>query len=51
MSMSNLFAAILLFSSPGCPHEERYCITPTTYVEINLTLVAEVQPLHDDTDK
>jgi hypothetical protein len=51
MSMSNLFAAILLFSSPGCPHEERYCITPTTYVEINLTLVAEMLPLHDDTDK
>src|SRR5262245_53977758 len=51
MSMSNLFAAILLFSSPGCPREEPYCITPTTYVEINLTLVADTQPLHDDTDK
>jgi hypothetical protein len=50
MSMSHLFAAILLFSSPGCPHEEPSCITPTEYVEINLTLIAEPQPLHGDSD-
>jgi hypothetical protein len=50
MSMSNLFAAILLFSSPGCPHEEPSCITPTEYVEINLTIIAEPQPLHHDRD-
>ena len=36
-TMSHLFAAILLFSSPGCPHEEATCITPTEYVEINLS--------------
>ena len=35
--MSQLFAAILLFSSPGCPHEEPTCITPTEYVEVNLS--------------
>ena len=35
--MSHLFAAILLFSSPGCPHEEPTCITPTEYVEVNLS--------------
>jgi hypothetical protein len=46
MSMSHLFAAILLFSSPGCPHEEASCITPTEYVEINLLLVAKPQPRH-----
>jgi hypothetical protein len=34
--MSYLFAAVLLFSSPGCPHEEPTCITPTEYVEVNL---------------
>ena len=45
MSMSHLFAAILLFSSPGCPHEEASCITPTEYVEINLTLIAGPHPL------
>jgi hypothetical protein len=50
MSMSHLFAAILLFSSPGCPHEESGCITPTEYVEINLTFIAEPQPLHGDTN-
>ena len=49
MSMSHLFAAILLFSSPGCPHEESGCITPTEYVEINLTFIAEPQPLQGDT--
>ena len=46
MSMSHLFAAVLLFSSPGCPHEEPSCITPTEYVEVNLSLIAEPQPLH-----
>jgi len=35
--MSHLFAAILLFSSPGCPHEEPTCITPTEYVKINFS--------------
>jgi hypothetical protein len=50
MSMSHLFAAILLFSSPGCPHEEPGCITPTEYVEINLTLIAEPQAPHRDTN-
>lgn len=34
--MSYLFAAVLLFSSPGCPHEEPTCLTPTEYVEVNL---------------
>jgi hypothetical protein len=34
--MSHLFAAVLLFSSPGCPHEEPTCLTPTEYVEVNL---------------
>ena len=33
--MSRLFAAILLFSSPDCPHEESSCITPTEYVEVS----------------
>jgi hypothetical protein len=50
MSMSHLFAAILLFSSPGCPHDEPSCITLTEYVEINMTFTAEPQPLHGDTD-
>jgi hypothetical protein len=36
-TMSHLFAAILLFLSPGCPHEEPTCITPTEHVEVNLT--------------
>jgi hypothetical protein len=49
MSMSHLFAAILLFSSPGCPHEEGGCITPTEYVEISLPVVAASQPLQGDT--
>ena len=49
MSMSHLFAAILLFSSPDCPHEEASCITATEYVEINLPVVAGSQPLHGDT--
>jgi hypothetical protein len=31
--MSHLFAAVLLLSSPGCPHEEPVCLTPTEYVE------------------
>ena len=35
--MSHLFAAILPFSSPGRPHEEPTCITPTEYVEVNLS--------------
>ena len=35
--MSQLFAAILLFSSPGCPHEEPTCVTPTEYVEVSLS--------------
>jgi hypothetical protein len=39
--MSHLFAAVLLFSSPGCPHKEPSCITPTEYVEVNLSLIAE----------
>jgi hypothetical protein len=34
--MSHLFAAVLLFSSPGCPHQEPGCITPTEYVEVSL---------------
>ena len=47
--MSHLFAAILLFSSPGCPHEEPNCITLADYVEVNLTLITELQPpLHRD---
>ena len=33
--MSHLFAAVLLFFSPGCPHKEPSCITPTEYVEVN----------------
>jgi hypothetical protein len=32
--MSQLFAAVLLFFSPGCPHEEPNCLTPTEYVEV-----------------
>jgi hypothetical protein len=32
--MSHLFAAVLLFFSPGCPHEEPNCLTPTEYVEV-----------------
>ena len=43
--MGHLFAAILLFSLPGCPHEESSCITPTEYVEVNLSLPGRV--LHD----
>ena len=39
--MSHLFAAVLLFFSSGCPHEEPSCITPTEYVEVNLSLIAE----------
>jgi hypothetical protein len=30
--MSQLFAAVLLLSSPGCPHEEPNCLTETEYV-------------------
>ena len=37
--MNHVFAAILLFSSPGCPHEEPKCITPTEYVEVNLSIL------------
>jgi hypothetical protein len=47
MSMNHLFAAVLLFSSPGYPHEEPSCITPTEYVEV-LSLIAEPHPLHGD---
>ena len=49
MSMNHLFAAVLLFSSPGCPHEEPSCITPTEYVEV-LSLIAEPKPLHNDSE-
>jgi hypothetical protein len=35
--MSHLFAAVLLLSSPGCPHEETTCLTPTEYVEVHLS--------------
>ena len=45
-TMSHLFAAILLFSSPGCPHEESTCIIPTEYVEVHLSL-ATGRVLHD----
>ena len=45
MSTSQLFAAVLLFSSPGCPHEEPSCITATEYIEVNLSLIASPQPL------
>jgi hypothetical protein len=51
MSMSHLFAAILLFPSPACPHEEASCITPTEYVEINLTLIAGPLPLRGYTEQ
>jgi hypothetical protein len=51
MSMSHLFAAILLFSSPGCPHEEATCITPTEYVQINLPVTAAPQSLYGDTEQ
>jgi hypothetical protein len=37
--MSHLFAAVLLLSSPGCPHDEPTCLTPTEYVEVNLSYV------------
>jgi hypothetical protein len=51
-TMSHLFAAILLFSSPGCPHEEPTCITPTEHVEVNLSTrilpYAVVRPVHSD---
>ena len=43
--MSHLFAAILLLSSPGCPHEEPSCITPTEYIDVDLSLTGRV--LHD----
>jgi hypothetical protein len=35
--MSHLFAAVLLLASPGCPHEETTCLTPTEYVEVHLS--------------
>jgi hypothetical protein len=35
--MNHVFAAILLFSSPACPHEEPTCLTPTEYVEVHLS--------------
>jgi hypothetical protein len=41
-AMSHLFAAILLFSSPGCPHEEPTCITPTEYVKVNFSSTARI---------
>jgi hypothetical protein len=51
-TMSHLFAAILLFSSPGCPHEEPTCITPTEHVEVNLSTrivpYAVARPVHSD---
>jgi hypothetical protein len=40
--MGHLFAAVLPFFSPGCPHKEPSCITPTEYVEVNLS----PQPLY-----
>jgi hypothetical protein len=40
--MSYLFSAVLLLASPGCPHEEPTCLTPTEYVEVNLR--PDVQP-------
>lgn len=42
--MSHLFAAILLFSSPGCPHEEPTCITPTEYVKVDFSSTGRVPP-------
>ena len=42
VTMSHLFAAILLFSSPGCPHEEPTCITPTEYVKVNFSSTARI---------
>ena len=36
--MSYLFAAVLLFTSPGCPHEEPTCLTPTEYVEVDVRI-------------
>ena len=51
-TMSHLFAAILLFLSPGCPHEEPTCITPTEHVEVNLSTrivpYAVARPVHSD---
>ena len=35
--MTHVFAAILLFSTPTCPHEEPTCLTPTEYVEVHLS--------------
>lgn len=31
------FAAILLFFTPGCPHEEPKCVTQIEYVEVRLS--------------
>jgi hypothetical protein len=45
--MNHLFAAVLLLSSPGCPHEEPSCITPTEYVEV-MSLIAEPRPPYGD---
>jgi predicted metal-binding protein len=43
-TMSYLFAAVMLLSSPGCPHEEPTCLTPTEYVEVNLRLGSHRAP-------
>jgi hypothetical protein len=48
--MSHLFAAILLFSSPDCPHEEPSSITQTEYVEVGMTLIAGPQSLRGDSE-
>jgi hypothetical protein len=40
--MSYLFAGVLLFTSPGCPHDEPNCITPTEYVEVTLERIVQL---------
>jgi hypothetical protein len=44
--MGHLFAAVLLLSSPGCPHEESTCLTPTEYVEVHLSTRIHVSRDH-----
>jgi hypothetical protein len=39
-----LFAGVLLFSSPGCPHEEPNCLTPTEYVDVDLRPDVQLVP-------
>jgi hypothetical protein len=39
--MNHMFAAVLLFSVPGCPHEGSLCLTPTEYVEVHLAEMPE----------